>query len=287
MSDLKYLGLAVLLVGMFITAFVGGMNSNVADKSRLAKIQPAQMEAGATNFFEDTAKRGLTNSVGAFDDLIKSNSASQLGGIIFDDPQYPAKFYANQLPSGKWASSLIVFDSNFRGTKLYQDPVSRKLYYAVDGTIYEYVESSQPAPSPPGGGSFAHSFQEQQTFITPPVSVSQPVAISSSRFDPDSLANPYGAGSPYKPDGLMNPYSEYGSRFSSKSWRNPYATDAPKLYDSQGNYKGKLSSNPYDPDSTSNPYGRYGSQFSGDSINNPYGLGSPYRTQPIYVVPSP
>lgn len=111
-------------------------------------------------------------------------------------------------------------------------------------------------------------------------------AFNVNRFDPNSLANPYGAGSPYKPDGLMNRYSQYGSPYSNKSWNNPYATDAPQLYDAQGNYHGKLSSNPYDPDSTSNPYGRYGSPFSPDSINNPYGAGSPYSTTPIYVVPS-
>ena len=52
----------------------------------------------------------------------------------------------------------------------------------------------------------------------------------------------------------------------------------PSLYDSSGNYRGKLSSNPYDPDSVSNPYGRYGSEYSPDSINNPYGAGSPYRS---------
>lgn len=46
------------------------------------------------------------------------------------------------------------------------------------------------------------------------------------------------------------------------------------LFDSQGNYRGKLSANPYDPDSVSNPYGRYGSQFSPDSIHNPFGAGS-------------
>lgn len=59
---------------------------------------------------------------------------------------------------------------------------------------------------------------------------------------------------------------------------NPYATEAPKLYDSQGNYRGKLSSNRYDPESVSNPYGRYGSQYSADSINNPYGAGNPYSS---------
>lgn len=84
----------------------------------------------------------------------------------------------------------------------------------------------------------------------------------------------------------MNPYSQNGSQYSNKSWTNPYATDAPKLYDSQGNYRGKLSTNPYDPDSTSNPYGRYGSKYSPDSINNPYGAGNPYSSDPIYVIPS-
>lgn len=108
-------------------------------------------------------------------------------------------------------------------------------------------------------------------------------SAACNSFDPNCLSNPYGAGSPYKPNGLMNPYSERGSPYSNKSWTNPYATDAPKLYDSQGNYRGRLSSNPYDADSTSNPYGRYGSPYSSDSINNPYGAGNPYSRNNIYV----
>ena len=76
--------------------------------------------------------------------------------------------------------------------------------------------------------------------------------------------------------GMSNPFSPYGSPFSNQSATNPFATDAPRLYDQQGNYRGKLSANPYDPDSISNPYGRYGSRFSPDSINNPYGAGSPF-----------
>jgi hypothetical protein len=83
----------------------------------------------------------------------------------------------------------------------------------------------------------------------------------------------------------MNPYSQYGSQYSNKSWTNPYANDAPKLYDSGGRYLGRFSSNPYDADSTSNPYGRYGSKYSPDSINNPYGAGNPYSTSPIFVSP--
>ena len=108
---------------------------------------------------------------------------------------------------------------------------------------------------------------------------------TGSRYDPNSLANPYGAGSPYKADGLMNPYSQYGSRYSNNSWTNPYATNAPKLYDANGKYLGRLSANKYDPDSISNPYGQYGNKYSPDSINNPYGAGNPYNPSPVYVVP--
>ena len=102
--------------------------------------------------------------------------------------------------------------------------------------------------------------------------------LSENPYNADSTSNAYGQhGSQYSGSSINNPYGEYGSEYSSKSPNNPYATDAPKLYDSDGNYRGKLSSNPYDPDSVSNPYGRYGSEYSADSINNPYGAGSPYR----------
>jgi hypothetical protein len=111
------------------------------------------------------------------------------------------------------------------------------------------------------------------------------IASATCPYNPNCLSNPYGAGSPYLPNGLNNPYSPYGSPYSNQSWTNPYATNAPKLYDSQGNYRGQLSANPYAPDSTSNPYGRYGSRYSPDSINNPYGAGNPYSNNPIYVVP--
>ena len=111
-------------------------------------------------------------------------------------------------------------------------------------------------------------------------------ALAKCPYDPSCLNNPYGAGNPYAPDGLMNPYSRNGSQYSNESWTNPYATYAPKLIDQDGNYRGRLSANPYDPDSTSNPSGKYGSQFSPESINNPYGAGNPYSQKKIYVVPS-
>ncbi|WP_315743318.1 MULTISPECIES: hypothetical protein [unclassified Bradyrhizobium] len=99
---------------------------------------------------------------------------------------------------------------------------------------------------------------------------------SANRYDPNSTGNRFGAGNPYNPNSINNPYGQYGSPYGNRSANNPYATDAPKLYDNDGNYRGRLSSNPYDPDSVSNPYGRYGSPYSPDSINNKFGAGNPY-----------
>jgi len=72
-------------------------------------------------------------------------------------------------------------------------------------------------------------------------------------FDPNCLNNPYGAGSPYKSDGLMNPYSQYGSPYSNKSWTNPY--------------------------------GQYGNPYNPNSLKNPYGAGNPYSNNKYYVIP--
>jgi hypothetical protein len=99
--------------------------------------------------------------------------------------------------------------------------------------------------------------------------------LSENPYVLNSTANPYGTNNQYG-DGIGNPSGQYGSLYSNKSATNPFATDAPRLYDQQGDYRGKLSANPYDPDSTSNPYGRYGSPYSSDSINNPFGAGNPY-----------
>jgi hypothetical protein len=102
--------------------------------------------------------------------------------------------------------------------------------------------------------------------------------LSANPFQTDSTSNPFSqVGSPFSPSSIRNPHGRYGSPHSPQSVTNPYATETPRLYDSQGNYRGKLSANPYDPDSISNPHGRYGSPHSPDSLNNPHGAGSPYR----------
>lgn len=98
--------------------------------------------------------------------------------------------------------------------------------------------------------------------------------LSANPLAPDSTSS---FGSQYDPDSVTNPYGVYGSPYSNKSATNPYATNPPRLYDSEGNFRGNLSANPFDPDSTSNPLGKYGSELSPDSINNPLGAGSPLR----------
>lgn len=77
--------------------------------------------------------------------------------------------------------------------------------------------------------------------------------LSRNRYDPNSTANPYGAGNPYDPNSINNPYGRYGSKYSPDSANNPYATNAPRLYDADGNSRGRLSTNPYDPDSDIEP----------------------------------
>lgn len=68
--------------------------------------------------------------------------------------------------------------------------------------------------------------------------------LSANPYQQNSTANPYGAGSPFAPNAINNPFSPFGSPFSNQSARNPIATDAPRLYDQQGNYRGNLSANP-------------------------------------------
>ena len=41
--------------------------------------------------------------------------------------------------------------------------------------------------------------------------------LSTNPFNPDSTANPFGAGSPFKSGGINNPFSPYGSPFSNQS----------------------------------------------------------------------
>jgi hypothetical protein len=107
--------------------------------------------------------------------------------------------------------------------------------------------------------------------------------FNANRFDPESIANPFG---------------RYGASSSPDSINNPAAPAArgrdgrgPKIIAPDGTYLGRLNLNSSDPESVANPsspygsprapnsinnlFGRYGSRFSPDGIRNPDTTGGP------------
>ena len=53
--------------------------------------------------------------------------------------------------------------------------------------------------------------------------------LSANEYDPNSIANQYGAGNPYSSNSITNQFGIYGNPYSNQSATNPYATDAPRL----------------------------------------------------------
>ncbi len=108
---------------------------------------------------------------------------------------------------------------------------------------------------------------------------------SANQYNQDSTSAPYGKYNPNTVGGINSPDSQYGDAYSNESANNPDASNAPKLYDSKGNYRGRLSNDPYDPESISNPTGAYGSDMQNmqpddpDNPNNPYGNGMTIQGQ--------
>lgn len=185
--------------------------------------------------------------------LMGCNGNYNYGGYTSDGYQHQVNSGITNLGSlGKTPPSYFYKSRNNHSSSSFQPKQSRR---GSSNSNFQFGGSKTPK-----GGKFLGS-------------------LNSNPYDPDSISNPYGKyGSKYSPDSVNNPYGKYGSKFSNQSANNPYATDAPKLYDSNGKYMGKLSSNKYDPDSTSNPYGRFGNKYSPDSINNKYGAGNPFST---------
>jgi hypothetical protein len=100
------------------------------------------------------------------------------------------------------------------------------------------------------------------------LTICSPAIAQNNNYVGQYTVNPYA-------NNAVKPYTYGGGDYASGS-------NSPKLYDSQGNFRGNLNSNPYDPDSVANPYGRYGSEYSSDSINNSYGAGNPYNQDSPY-----
>ena len=104
--------------------------------------------------------------------------------------------------------------------------------------------------------------------------------LSANEFDPNSIVDPFDAGNPDDPYSITNEFElgPYGNPYSPTSVTNFEAINAPRLYDQEGNDRGRLSVRAYDREWVSNPYGRYGSSYSPDSFNNRFGAGNLYRS---------
>lgn len=88
--------------------------------------------------------------------------------------------------------------------------------------------------------------------------------------DPYSVSNPLGLfGNPKNVLSVNNPQGKYGSKTSNESAQNPFATNAPKLFNQDGKYRGRLSANIQDSDSIRNKKGKYGNRNSSDSLYFP------------------
>ena len=72
--------------------------------------------------------------------------------------------------------------------------------------------------------------------------------LSANELNPNSIFNDVGPYGNLSPTSSRNPVGVYGSPVSPYSATNPLATDTPRLYDQQRNYRGKLSTNQFDPD---------------------------------------
>jgi hypothetical protein len=111
---------------------------------------------------------------------------------------------------------------------------------------------------------FRKNFMKNISGLLTVLALTLTTSVSAQTYLGNLTANPYLPKAPPQPANTFN---------------NPYggSHDSPKLYDSQGNFRGNLNANRYDPNSVANPYGQYGSRYSPDSINNPYGPGSRYN----------
>ena len=101
--------------------------------------------------------------------------------------------------------------------------------------------------------------------------------LNANEIDPNLLPDPFGTGNPSDPNSVTNELGPYGNPYSPSSATNFEAINAPRLYDQEGNDRGRLSVKPYDREWVSNPYGRYGNPYSPDSLNNQFGAGNLYR----------
>lgn len=71
------------------------------------------------------------------------------------------------------------------------------------------------------------------------------IGAISNKYDSNSIANDYGAGSKYDSDSINNDYGSFGGKYSSSSAFNEYTSDAPIIVDDNYKFIGYLTVNKY------------------------------------------
>jgi len=71
------------------------------------------------------------------------------------------------------------------------------------------------------------------------------IGAIANEYDSDSIANEYGAGNEYKSDSIMNEYARFGSKYSSTSAFNDYASKPPIIINNSYEFAGYLTTNDY------------------------------------------
>jgi hypothetical protein len=101
-------------------------------------------------------------------------------------------------------------------TYLTANPYLGQSVSPYDARVSPYSSQGAMNPYTTGGGEI---YAQDGTYLG---------RLNSNRYDPESVANPYGTyGSPYSSESINNPYSQYGSPYSSLSPNNPYTTTPP------------------------------------------------------------
>ncbi len=85
--------------------------------------------------------------------------------------------------------------------------------------------------------------------------------------------SPLPGGKAYNPVENLNPYTQPSESRASDGMKNPYLGHGQKVYDADGNYRGRANNNRYDPESI-NRYGQNSNPYAPGSLgvqtDNPY-----------------
>lgn len=177
-------------------------------KFELSSKSPSKTTDPKEGLFDGT-NRFSNSKIGRSDDLFGTRSRSKIG----DRDTTSHREYLGKLSLNPYDPESI---SNSYGR--YGSPYGNTLTNPYSKYGSKYSSSSWQNPY---ATKTPKIYAEDGTYLG---------KLSTNRYDPESISNPYGRyGNPYG-NTLVNPYSRYGSPYSPLSWSNPYTRSAPRIY---------------------------------------------------------